>query len=218
MKYCKKNLGKPDPDYGGVLTDISTLPVGTEFFVCNGCWHAEIVDLGNGATGIGFPTWSGNPRFSHIQRINRDDCSENILALSDIRFPEDYAAGRKTISLHNGKYTVVYDPTGAYPEQYLRHGKPWRDLTGDNLIFWLCAELEKTGAAKDQAVEGEKARYQVYEDGVTYLLEIDHAAKIFSLGSVDGSVKAPGYTTVDITAYMEQIRRIGTGYRAQQQS
>ena len=35
--------GNSDPDYGGVLTDLRTLPEGTEFFVANGWWSGKIL-------------------------------------------------------------------------------------------------------------------------------------------------------------------------------
>lgn len=49
----------------------------------------------------------------------------------------------KTIELDNGKYTVVYDETNSHPEKCLRYGEEWRDLVGDNLIFWLCKRIEE---------------------------------------------------------------------------
>ena len=49
----------------------------------------------------------------------------------------------KTIELHNGKYTVMYDENNQYPMKCLRYGEEWRDLVGDNLIFWLCAKIEE---------------------------------------------------------------------------
>ena len=39
----KDYYGNSDPKYGGVLTDLRTLPVGTEFFVANGLWYGEIL-------------------------------------------------------------------------------------------------------------------------------------------------------------------------------
>ncbi len=33
--------GNSDPQYGGILTDLRTLPVGTEFHVANGWWEGE---------------------------------------------------------------------------------------------------------------------------------------------------------------------------------
>lgn len=36
IPYTFANLGNTDPWYGGVLTDVSRLPVGTEFLVRNG--------------------------------------------------------------------------------------------------------------------------------------------------------------------------------------
>lgn len=52
----------------------------------------------------------------------------------------------KTIVLDDGKYTVVFDKTNSYPEWCLRYGDEWRKLTGDNLIFWLCVEIDKLQA------------------------------------------------------------------------
>lgn len=44
-EYCKEYndyYGNTDPKYGGVLTDLFSLPVGTCFYVCNGCYDAVI--------------------------------------------------------------------------------------------------------------------------------------------------------------------------------
>ena len=49
----------------------------------------------------------------------------------------------KTIELDNGKYTVIYDENNQYPMKCLRYGEEWRNLVGDNLIFWLCAKIEE---------------------------------------------------------------------------
>lgn len=49
----------------------------------------------------------------------------------------------KRIELDNGKYTVIYDENNQYPMKCLRYGEEWRDLVGDNLIFWLCAKIEE---------------------------------------------------------------------------
>lgn len=35
--------GNSDPQYGGVLTDLRTLPIGTKFFVANGWWEGEVL-------------------------------------------------------------------------------------------------------------------------------------------------------------------------------
>lgn len=39
----KDYYGNSDPKYGGILTDLYTLPVGTKFFVTNGLWEGEKV-------------------------------------------------------------------------------------------------------------------------------------------------------------------------------
>ena len=49
----------------------------------------------------------------------------------------------KTIELDNGKYTIMYDENNQYPMKCLRYGEEWRNLVGDNLIFWLCAKIEE---------------------------------------------------------------------------
>lgn len=38
-----------------------------------------------------------------------------------------------------GKYTVISE-NGR--QQALRHGEPWRDLTGDNLVYWMMVEIQ----------------------------------------------------------------------------
>lgn len=40
----KDYYGNPDPQYGGTLTDLYTLPIGTKFFVANGWWEGEKVE------------------------------------------------------------------------------------------------------------------------------------------------------------------------------
>lgn len=51
---------------------------------------------------------------------------------------------RNRIQLNDGKYTVVYDETNSFPEKVFRYGEEWRDVTGDNLIYWLCVEIMKS--------------------------------------------------------------------------
>ena len=44
--WCEEYMdyyGNSDPRYGGKLTDLRTLPVGTKFFVANGWWEGEIL-------------------------------------------------------------------------------------------------------------------------------------------------------------------------------
>ena len=37
----KDYYGNSDPKYGGVLTDLRTLPTGKEFYVANGWWNGK---------------------------------------------------------------------------------------------------------------------------------------------------------------------------------
>lgn len=45
------------------------------------------------------------------------------------------------IQLENGKYTVCHNNGANF--HALRHGEPWRDLTGDGLILAMAHELER---------------------------------------------------------------------------
>ena len=56
----------------------------------------------------------------------------------------------KTIKLAEGKYTIVYDDDNIFPAKCLRYGEEWRDLVGDNLIFWLCAKIYELEKANTQ--------------------------------------------------------------------
>lgn len=38
----KEYVGKPDPKYGGIVTNVCELPVGTIFYVRNGAWTGII--------------------------------------------------------------------------------------------------------------------------------------------------------------------------------
>lgn len=39
----KDYYGNSDTEYGGTLTDLRKLPVGTKFFVANGWWAGEVL-------------------------------------------------------------------------------------------------------------------------------------------------------------------------------
>ena len=49
------------------------------------------------------------------------------------------------VAVEDGKYTVQIGDDGSL--KALRYGEPWRDLTGDKLIYCLAAELQ---AAREQ--------------------------------------------------------------------
>jgi hypothetical protein len=65
----------------------------------------------------------------------------------------------KTITLADGKYTIVYDEDNLFPVKCLRYGEEWRDVTGDNLIFYLCAMIEELTEAKPQQNKPSKETY-----------------------------------------------------------
>lgn len=71
-----------------------------------------------------------------------------MLHLTDIRYTNSETGttvgkinGRDAITLDHGKYTVLFGKTDSFPEQALRGDEPYRNLTGDNLIFWMAAVI-----------------------------------------------------------------------------
>lgn len=77
-----QNLGQKCPRYGGVLTDLAALPVGTTFYVRNGAWKGEII-LRDGKK---FVNAGGN--ICEIPPVYPDNPGRNVLALSEIKYPE----------------------------------------------------------------------------------------------------------------------------------
>lgn len=55
----------------------------------------------------------------------------------------------QNIDVNNGKYTVVFDDSNGKLTA-LRYGEPWRDIQGDNLVYWLAMSLQ---CAKEQIAE-----------------------------------------------------------------
>lgn len=45
------------------------------------------------------------------------------------------------IELEKGKYTVLHEDGANF--RALRHGEPWRDLTGDGLVLAMAYEIER---------------------------------------------------------------------------
>ena len=61
----------------------------------------------------------------------------------------------------DGKYAVISE-NGR--QQALRHGEPWRDLTGDNLIYWMMVEIERLRAELAEA-QKQAAAYRFIRGG-----------------------------------------------------
>lgn len=56
-----------------------------------------------------------------------------------------------TIDVCDGKYTVIL---GEFGEVHaLRYGEPWRDLTGDKLVYCLAVELQ---SLRDELQKGKQ--------------------------------------------------------------
>lgn len=87
IEYSKENLGKHDPQYGGVLTELSTLTTGTTFFVCNGCWEGEITLLENGVKAVKAYRTGISGRNRKPVNVTPLSNGDDILALSNTKVP-----------------------------------------------------------------------------------------------------------------------------------
>mgnify|MGYP000872976592 FL=1 len=54
------------------------------------------------------------------------------------------------IDLNDGKYSVINDDGRLTA---LRYGEPWRNLSGDNLIYWMFVEIVNLKAEIAQMAE-----------------------------------------------------------------
>ena len=57
-----------------------------------------------------------------------------------------------SITVADGKYTVQHE-NGANLRA-LRYGEPWRDLVGDNLVYWMACRIEQLEEALKTYVDG----------------------------------------------------------------
>lgn len=66
------------------------------------------------------------------------------------------------VSISDGKYTVVFDPDHGL--RVLRYGEPWRNATGDNLIFSLAQAVRELEAERDRLREANKESNQLLKE------------------------------------------------------
>jgi hypothetical protein len=64
---------------------------------------------------------------------------------------------KMNVSVASGKYNVIMEDGGKL--HALRYGEPWRDCVGDNLIYFLAAELEE---ARKEIIELNKTINALY--------------------------------------------------------
>ena len=88
-------IGDIDPAYGGVITDVSSLPVGSKFFCTNGCWTGKIIE----ADGVKYvENYSKNTK----NMLSADNC---VLSVSNIRYE-----GEETVEVSiNGFFKTKKD-------------------------------------------------------------------------------------------------------------
>lgn len=71
--------GDKDIKYGGIVTNVSKLPVGTKFYVNNGAWYGEIGE-------------DDSSRYIKIEGHGKRRYNENstiLLSLSEIEYPKE---------------------------------------------------------------------------------------------------------------------------------
>lgn len=51
----------------------------------------------------------------------------------------------ESVKVDGGKYEILLYENGQL--EALRHGQPWQDLTGNNLVYWLAVELRNARVA-----------------------------------------------------------------------
>lgn len=88
----------------------------------------------------------------------------------------------------DGKYTVIND-RGILTA--LRHGQPWRDLVGDNLVYWMfvtARELKEENEALKQRIKMLEGATPQGEDG----------SDVVGVASVKLKVSSDGLTVTDV--------------------
>jgi hypothetical protein len=55
------------------------------------------------------------------------------------------------VQLENGKYTVILGNNGTMTCH--RYGEPWRELTGDKLVYALAVEVQRLRGILEEAAE-----------------------------------------------------------------
>ena len=63
------------------------------------------------------------------------------------------------IDLEDGKYTYVLNDDESGSQYALRHGAPWRDLTGDKFVYCMAAKIEEQ-AERIKEMEAERGDSQ----------------------------------------------------------
>ncbi len=84
------------------------------------------------------------------------------------------------VSICDGKYTIIQDASGR--TKLLRHGEPWRWVTGDNVILGAAYEIEKLQErikqledARTVAAANSLANMLAYEDAIAKIKRLVEA-------------------------------------------
>lgn len=61
--------------------------------------------------------------------------------------------GRKVILMEHNKYIVMFDMSNSFPMHVFRNGEEYRNVLGDNLIFWMAATIGDAAEMIDKATK-----------------------------------------------------------------
>lgn len=90
------------------------------------------------------------------------------------------------IDLEDGKYTYVLNDDEPGSQYALRHGAPWRDLTGDKFVYCMAAKIEEQ-AERIKELESEVQSYELIVRAEDIRIKKQSAAlKLASLALSEG--------------------------------
>lgn len=109
------------------------------------------------------------------------------------------------VTVADGKYTVIND-NGKLTA--LRHGEPWnRDLTGDNLVYWMLVEILKL---KQEVLDSSRpllaALMEVMETDVEIYKDLEAIGIAPPVESLDLSLKVQKVVNEHLAKYYPNVK------------
>lgn len=80
-----------------------------------------------------------------------------------------------SITVADGKYTVQHE-NGANLRA-LRYGEPWRDLVGDNLVYWMACRIEELEKESHENWCAEVNTQGRYEEACEHVKQLEDALR-----------------------------------------
>lgn len=90
-------------------------------------------------------------------KIKTDDMTDIIWINKDDGCGVGKYNGRKVIFMEHSKYIVMFDMNNSFPMHVFRNGEEYRNVLGDNLIFWMATTINDAAEAIDKAAKAAEA-------------------------------------------------------------